>query len=223
MIQGICDGCQQAHTALVGGETAEMPGLYQSDDYDLAGFCVGIVEEEAIIRGQDVKEGDVLLGIHSSGPHSNGYSLIRHILKTQSHSLDSPFEHSTLGETLLQPTKIYVQSITTLLKKVPVHALAHITGGGIVDNLPRVLPPQCTAVIDTRAWQWPTIFQWLQKQGNIETQEMYRTFNCGIGMLICVDPSHVGEALKSLQQTGETATVIGHITARHRDEAVIFA
>jgi phosphoribosylformylglycinamidine cyclo-ligase len=221
VIQGICDGCQQADTALVGGETAEMPGIYQAKDYDLAGFCVGIVEKNEIITGKNVQPGDILLGIHSSGPHSNGYSLIRHILNKQSQPLDTPFANSTLGEHLIQPTKIYVKSILGLLQKISIHAMAHITGGGILENLPRVLPESCQAIINTQAWKWPEIFHWLQQQGNINTQEMYRTFNCGIGMILCLHPNDVDTAIANLEANKEKVTIIGHIDQRTHDQALI--
>lgn len=221
VIQGICDGCQQAETALIGGETAEMPGLYQVNDYDLAGFCVGIVEKDKIIQGNDVQTGDVLLGIYSSGPHSNGYSLIRHIITTQNHSLNSRFANSTLGEHLLSPTKIYVKSILKLLESVSVHALAHITGGGILENLPRVLPDDHQAIIDTSAWQLPEIFQWIQSQGNIAKQEMYRTFNCGIGMIACINKNDADKAIDCLQNAGEKVSIIGHIAKRETNQALV--
>jgi phosphoribosylformylglycinamidine cyclo-ligase len=213
IIQGICQGCEQAGAALVGGETAEMPGMYQGEEYDLAGFCVGVVEKSAIIDGSQVRAGDVLLGLASSGPHSNGYSLIRKILAITGDSLSAEFAESTLGQTLLMPTRIYVKSLLTLLKTIPVHAMAHITGGGFIENIPRVLPPYTQAVICKGAWPIPAIFDWLQIQGQITEQEMFRTFNCGVGMVVCVAPEDAEKALAILYQAGETAWQIGVVAA----------
>jgi len=186
VIKGIVEGCKQAGAALVGGETAEMPGMYQPNDYDLAGFCVGVVDKNKLIDASRVKVGDVLLGVASSGPHANGYSLIRKILNNA--NVDSTFKIAgqSIQSALLAPTKIYVKSILELINTVDVHALAHITGGGFTENLPRVLPEYCEAQIDCAAWQRPGIFNWLQSQANIEDSEMLRTFNCGIGMVLCV-------------------------------------
>lgn len=211
VIRGIGQGCEQAGVALVGGETAEMPGMYQTEDYDLAGFCVGIVEKAKIIDGKHVANGDILIGLASSGPHANGYSLIRKILSVTKADLASSFDNSTLGETLLAPTRIYVKSLLCLLQEIDVHAIAHITGGGLLENLPRVLPAQTQAIIATNTWQRPPVFDWLQQQGNIPTQEMYRTFNCGIGMVICVPPTAAANTVKILQGLGETCWVIGEI------------
>jgi phosphoribosylformylglycinamidine cyclo-ligase len=211
VIKGIGKGCELAGAALVGGETAEMPGMYQPGDYDLAGFCVGIVEKSLMIDGHNVKAGDQLIGLGSSGPHSNGYSLIRKIIETCNADIQQSFASSTLGETLLQPTRIYVKSLLALMQKVDVHALAHITGGGIVENLPRVLPNGCKALIRQNAWQRPEIFHWLQKQGGVPDNEMWRTFNCGIGMIVCVSGEQTQTALDFLQQQGEQAFLIGEI------------
>jgi len=211
VVKGIGQGCQMAGAALIGGETAEMPGMYASDDYDLAGFCVGIVEKDAIIDGSKVTHGDVLIGIASSGPHSNGYSLIRKIIETSGSRLDDPFADSTLGETLLTPTRIYIKPLLALLEHVDVHALAHITGGGLTENLPRVMPAGSRAVIDSTQWQRPAIFDWLQQQGNVADAEMYLTFNCGIGMVVCVAADNVVQTLDILHQQGETAWPIGTI------------
>jgi len=211
VVKGIAEGCLQAGAALSGGETAEMPGMYSSGDYDLAGFCVGIVEKENIIDGSLVGASDVLIGIASSGPHSNGYSLIRKVLDTTKANLDDNFAESTLGETLLAPTKIYIKSMLELLKHVPVHAISHITGGGLLENLPRVMPDGCRATIDASSWQQPAIFDWLQEKGNIESNEMYRTFNCGIGLVLCIAPDDVTQTLEILKQQGETAWKIGSI------------
>jgi phosphoribosylformylglycinamidine cyclo-ligase len=217
VIKGIGEGCQQAGAALVGGETAEMPGMYEGDDYDLAGFCVGVVEKDKIIDGSKVCAGDALIGLQSSGAHSNGYSLIRKIIEVSKADLSAPFHDKshgkTLGETLLAPTRIYVKSLLALFEQVDVHALAHITGGGLLENLPRVMPAGTQAVIDSQSWQRSPVFDWLQQQGNIESKEMYRTFNCGVGMVVCVSQPDVDQAVSILSSQGETATVIGSIQA----------
>jgi phosphoribosylformylglycinamidine cyclo-ligase len=190
-----------------------MPGMYEGEDYDLAGFCVGVVEKSRIIDGSGVTSGDVLLGIASSGPHSNGYSLIRKVIEVNSADLHQTFGDSTLGQTLMAPTTIYVKALLDLFNKVQVKALSHITGGGLLENLPRVLPQNCNALVDTTSWQWPEIFQWLQRSGNIETTEMYRTFNCGVGMVLCVAPQDVEQSLSMLSAAGHTAWQIGTISA----------
>ncbi len=213
VVQGIARGCELAGAALVGGETAEMPGMYSGADYDLAGFCVGLVEKERLIDGSRVQPGDILIGLASSGPHSNGYSLIRRILDLDGAALDGPFGDSTLGEVLLEPTRIYVKPLLALLPQVEVHALAHITGGGLPENLPRVLPAGRRAVIDTESWRRPAIFDWLQHRGGVADAEMWRTFNCGVGMVICVAAAARDRALDLLGQAGETAFVMGHIEA----------
>ena len=211
VIAGIADGCIQAGAALIGGETAEMPGMYSAEDYDLAGFCVGVVEKDRVITGNKVKPGDTLLALGSTGAHSNGYSLIRKVIETANARLDQKLENTTLGDALMAPTRIYVKSILDLLAKCPVHAIAHITGGGLPGNIPRVLPHNCKAVIDPGSWQWPAVFKWLQESGNIETREMYRTFNCGIGMVLAVPPENVKQAIEILHQGGETVWVLGQI------------
>jgi phosphoribosylformylglycinamidine cyclo-ligase len=213
VIKGIGEGCRQAGAALVGGETAEMPGMYAGGDYDLAGFCVGVVERSRILDGSAVREGDALIGLASSGPHSNGYSLIRKIIEVSGADLAAAFDGQTLGEALLTPTRIYVKSLLTLLEQVNVHALAHITGGGLLENLPRVMPEGTRAVINRNSWQRPAVFDWLQEQGQVAEQEMYRTFNCGIGMVACVAAADVEYTLAVLADQGETASVIGHIQA----------
>lgn len=212
VIEGIGIGCEQAGAALVGGETAEMPGMYADGEYDLAGFCVGIVEKSKIIDGSKVKAGDKLIGIASSGPHSNGYSLIRKILEKSGASLPDPFENSTLGEALLKPTKIYVKSLLSLLEQVPIHALAHITGGGITENLPRVLPEGISAQIDLSSWYFPSIFKWLQQQGKVSQADMLTTFNCGLGMIVVLPAEHEETALALLEDLGETTFPIGQLT-----------
>ena len=211
VIEGIGKGCELAGAALVGGETAEMPGMYADGEYDLAGFCVGIVEKSKVLDGSKVKAGDKLIGIASSGPHSNGYSLIRKIIVHSNSTLNDSFNGKTLGEALLEPTRIYVKALLSLLDKVPVHALAHITGGGLTENLPRVLPTGINAHIDLCSWVFPDIFLWLQEQGNVSLADMLTTFNCGIGMIVCVAAEDEKAALETLQTLGETAFVIGEL------------
>ena len=220
VIGGIARGCELAGAALVGGETAEMPGMYGSGDYDLAGFSVGIVEKDAIIDGSRVAVGDTLIGLTSSGPHSNGYSLIRKIIEVSGSSLDQPCEGKTLAEWLLAPTRIYVKPLLSLFRQIKVHALAHITGGGLSENLPRVLPENTCAVINTGSWQQSAVFNWLQRNGNVKTEEMYRTFNCGIGMVVCVAEAEASAALAHLNSQGEDARIIGHV-ARGEGAAVV--
>lgn len=211
VVEGIGRGCELAGCALVGGETAEMPGMYQGEDYDLAGFCVGVVEKSAIIDGSAVSAGDVLIGLASSGAHSNGYSLIRKVLEVSGADLQQTMGEGTLGEALLAPTTIYVKALLQLFKAIDVRALSHITGGGLLENLPRVLPADCNASIDTGSWEWPEIFRWLQQAGNVKTREMYRTFNCGVGMVLCVSPTDAAAAIDSLQASGHRAWQIGTI------------
>ena len=211
VIKGISDGCIQSGCALSGGETAEMPGMYDGEDYDLAGFCVGIVEKDKIIDGTQVQAEDVLLGLASSGPHSNGYSLIRKIIERENSDLNAAFGESTLGETLLAPTRIYVKSILALAEKVNIHAISHITGGGLLENLPRVLPENCRAKISKDSWEMPAVFNWLQEKGNVVEEEMYRTFNCGIGLVICVAADEAEQAIAQLQNSGESVVQLGSI------------
>ena len=220
VIKGIAKGCELSGAALVGGETAEMPGMYSDGDYDLAGFSVGIVEKSAILDGSTVKPGDTLIGLASSGPHSNGYSLIRKIIEVSGSSLDDDLEGRPLAEWLLAPTHIYVKPLLSLFKQVPVHALAHITGGGLSENLPRVLPENTCAVIDTGSWQPSAVFDWLQRNGNVETQEMYRTFNCGIGMVVCVAAEDAATTVAHLNEQGEDARIIGHVGPGEGDPVV---
>lgn len=216
IIQSIARGCQLANIALVGGETAEMPGLYQADDYDLAGFSVGIVDKANIIDGHQVKPGDRLLGLASSGPHSNGYSLIRHVLNQHQVAFDTLIEDKPLGEILLTPTRIYVSAILDLIANVEVHALAHITGGGLLENIPRVLPQHCQAILEWGSWLVPAIFTWLQSLGQIPQQTMLQTFNCGVGMVICVAKEQVTQVKALLSAQGETVFEIGHISAQEQ-------
>ena len=223
VVKGIADGCVQAGCALVGGETAEMPGMYHEGDYDLAGFCVGVVERSEIIDGSQVRHGDALIALGSSGPHSNGYSLVRKVIEVADvNPATALLEGKPLSEHLLAPTKIYVKSILALVKQVNVHAIAHLTGGGFWENIPRVLPKNAKAVICEKSWQWPVIFKWLQEKGNIDTYEMYRTFNCGVGMVIALPQDQIDTALAILKQAGENAWLIGHIEdAKENDEKVV--
>jgi phosphoribosylformylglycinamidine cyclo-ligase len=221
VIKGIAYGCELAGCALIGGETAEMPGLYQGEDYDLAGFSVGIVEKSKILDGQKVHVGDAIIALASSGPHSNGYSLIRKILARNQADLNMPFADSTLGATLLTPTRIYIKSILALLKKYEVHALAHITGGGLVENIPRVLPENCQAELQQASWQWPEIFAWLQHEGQVTSHDMYLTFNCGVGMIAIVPPELADACIANLQEYGETAWQIGQIVERNTSQPAV--
>lgn len=213
VIKGIARGCEQAGAALVGGETAEMPGMYHMDEYDIAGFAVGIVEKDAIIDGSKTQAGDKVIGIRSSGPHSNGYSLIRKIIDVNNVELLDKFGNKSLGEVLVEPTRIYVKPILSLLKEVDVHALCHITGGGLVENLPRVLPKNCRAVIQKNTWNMPKIFNWIQDNGNVTDEEMMRTFNCGIGMTVIVSADDADKTIAHLESCGEKASIIGSIEA----------
>ena len=219
VVKGIAEGCVQSGCALVGGETAEMPGMYHAGDYDLAGFCVGVVEKSEIIDGSQVKVGDALIALGSSGPHSNGYSLIRKVMDVAGvNPSTEQLDGHSLSEQVLAPTKIYVKSVLALIKQTEVHAIAHLTGGGFWENIPRVLPKKTKAVIDESSWEWQPVFKWLQEKGNIETYEMYRTFNCGVGMVIALPQSQVETALAILKQSGENAWLIGHIESAIDDE-----
>ncbi len=211
VVGGIAEGCRQAGAALIGGETAELPGLYQGEDYDLAGFCVGIVEKQAIIDGSDVEGGDAIVALASSGPHSNGYSLIRKILERSGAGLGDAFGDSTLGEALLAPTRIYVKPLLALNKAIGIHAMAHITGGGLLENLPRVLPSGLRARIDTDSWSLPEVFGWLEREGRLERNELFRTFNCGIGMAVIVAAEAADSAVDLLNSHGEQAWIAGRI------------
>jgi len=211
VIRGIVEGCAQAGAALVGGETAEMPGIYNGEDYDLAGFCVGVVEKDKIIDGTAVRAGDTIIGLDSSGPHSNGYSLIRKLVAVSGAGSDTQLDGKPLLDRLLAPTRIYVKPLLALAKQVEVHALAHITGGGLTDNIPRVLPEGMEAVLERRRWRHDPVFDWMQQVGQIEAAEMYRTFNCGIGMVVVLPREHASQALTLLQAHGESAQVIGEI------------
>jgi phosphoribosylformylglycinamidine cyclo-ligase len=211
VIRGIAEGCSQAGAALVGGETAEMPGIYSGEDYDLAGFCVGVVEKSAIIDGTRIKPGDAVVGLASSGPHSNGYSLIRKLIGVANANRDTLLDEVPLFDRLLTPTRIYVKSLLELIRAVPVQGLAHITGGGITDNIPRVLSEGLEVVLERKRWQRDPVFDWLQRTARIDSAEMYRTFNCGIGMVAIVPEEHAQAAVDLLNSRGETATVIGEV------------
>jgi phosphoribosylformylglycinamidine cyclo-ligase len=211
VIAGIVEGCVQAGCALVGGETAEMPGMYHGADYDLAGFCVGIVEKDRIIDGAKTAAGDVVLGLPSSGPHANGFSLIRKILEVSGADPAALVEGTPLIDRLMAPTRIYVKPLLRLLEQIPVHGLAHITGGGLVDNIPRVLPEGLEAVLERDTWTRDPVFDWLQRAGRVEDAEMYRVFNCGIGMTVHVRAADAQRAIEILREGGQSASVIGEI------------
>ena len=225
VIKGIGDGCKLSNCALIGGETAEMPGMYHNDDYDLAGFCVGVVEESEVITGQNVQEGDVLLALSSSGVHSNGYSLVRKVIEVAQKDIKTEkLGDDTLADLLMKPTKIYVKSVNALQKSLGnpnIHAMAHITGGGLTENLPRVLPEQLSAQIDLSTWAFPAVFDWLQTHGNIAQSEMLRTFNCGVGFVIVVPQDKAKQATQVLSEQGETVWQIGQIIPRD-DKAVVY-
>lgn len=223
VVTGIGEGCLQAGCALVGGETAEMPGMYHGEDYDLAGFCTGVVEKSEIIDGSKVKAGDILIGVASSGVHSNGYSLVRKIIDVSQADLAGTLDGKVLADVLMTPTRIYVKSLLALIKSMPVHAMAHITGGGLPGNLPRVLPAGADARVDENSWTWPPVFQWLQEKGGVERFEMYRTFNCGVGMVVVVAAENADAAIAQLNAAGEQAWRMGEIiNSTHNEPTVIF-
>lgn len=222
VVEGIAEGCRQSGAALIGGETAEMPGMYSEGDYDLAGFCVGVAEKENIVDGSKVKAGDAIIALASSGPHSNGYSLVRKVIEVSNASLDQVCGETTLGEALLAPTRIYASSILEVLKTIPLHALAHITGGGLLENIPRVLPENTQAILDEKNCQLPPVFEWLQNNGNIEMNEMYRTFNCGIGMAVIVAEEDADNTIKAFNAAGEKAWRLGEIAQSSGEADVIF-
>lgn len=219
VVEGIGAGCELSGCALVGGETAEMPGMYEGDDYDLAGFCVGVAERSEIIDGSRVQPGDVLLALGSSGPHSNGYSLIRKIIEVSNADLSQPMDDTTLADALMAPTRIYVKNLLQLIREVDVRALCHITGGGLPENIPRVLPAGTVAAIDTRSWELPPVFQWLQDAGGVAAEEMYRTFNCGIGMIVCVPADQKDLAIDTLNAMGEKVWQVGVMEAADASDA----
>lgn len=219
VIKGIAEGCEQSGCALVGGETAEMPGMYPAGEYDLAGFAVGCADKSKLIDGTTIAAGDVVLGLASSGAHSNGYSLIRKLIEKSDIDFESDFHGRKFKDVVMEPTRIYVKSLLKLIEALPVKGMAHITGGGITENIPRVLPAGLTAEIKASGWQLPPLFQWLQAQGNIVPSELYKTFNCGIGMAVIVAKEHVAQAKQLLEASGETVFEIGHIRAQNAGEA----
>jgi phosphoribosylformylglycinamidine cyclo-ligase len=219
VIKGIAKGCEDSGCALIGGETAEMPGMYPVGEYDLAGFAVGVVEKSKIITGDTIVPGDVVLGLASNGAHSNGYSLVRKIIERSAPELDAPFDgERSLADCIMAPTRLYVKPLLALMQAINVKGMAHITGGGITENVPRVLPANVVADIDATSWQMPKLFRWLQEGGNVEAQEMYRTFNCGIGMVVVVAAADADAAVSQLQAAGETVSKIGVIRARNGEE-----
>ena len=220
VIKGIAAGCELAGCALIGGETAEMPGMYPVGEYDLAGFAVGVVEKANIITGADIRPGDTVLGLASNGAHSNGYSLVRKIIERYQSDLNAKFDgERTLADCIMAPTRIYVKPLLALMQTLRIKGMAHITGGGLLENVPRVLPANVTAVIDGQAWRTPKLFEWIREQGNVAQQEMYRTFNCGIGMVVIVDQNDAADAINQLVAAGETVWPIGTIEARTGDES----
>ena len=219
VIKGIAEGCEQSGCALIGGETAEMPGMYPEGEYDLAGFAVGVVEKSKVINGRSIRPGDVVLGLASNGAHSNGYSLIRKIIERSNPDLDAEFDGGkTLRQAIIAPTRLYVKPILAALEKFEIKGMAHITGGGLTENIPRVLPENCVAQIDAQSWPLPKLFQWLQQAGNVEQQEMYRTFNCGIGMAVIVSAEQADAAQAFLTEQGETVYRLGTIRERAGSE-----
>ena len=214
VISGIGEGCIRSGCSLIGGETAEMPGMYKGEEYDLAGFCVGIVEKDNIIDGSKVAVGDQIIALGSSGPHSNGYSLIRKVLEKTTPS-------SEQLEALLEPTRIYVKSILSLNKSHPIHAISHITGGGLLENIPRVLPKNLAAKLDSNSWETPEIFNWIQDQGKIDTTEMYRVLNCGVGMIVIVPKESLDDSIRLLNSNGEDSWLIGEIVSSDVNQVLI--
>jgi len=223
VIRGIAEGCKQAGCALIGGETAEMPSMYPDGEYDLAGFAVGVAEKSKLIDGSTIQPGDVVLGLASSGCHSNGYSLVRKLVEVSGADLKADFHGRPFGEVLMAPTRIYVKPLLSLLEKLPVKGMAHITGGGLTGNIPRVLPDSCAVELQRGAWNWGPLFDWLQATANIDNAEMYRTFNCGIGMAVIIAAEHADAALSHLQSAGETVYPLGKVIARENqgDQVII--
>ncbi len=219
VIKGVALGCELAGCALIGGETAEMPSMYPDGEYDLAGFAVGAVEKSKIIDGSTIAPGDVILGLASSGAHSNGYSLVRKIIERANPDMDADFHGRSLRDVLMAPTRIYVKSLLKLIESLPVKGMAHITGGGLVENVPRVLPDSVTAVLEQKSWQLPPLFQWLQKEGNVADAEMHRVFNCGIGMVVVVAADQATAAIEVLSDAGESVYRIGRIQSRLSGQA----
>ena len=214
VIKGIAAGCEQAGCALIGGETAEMPGMYPAGEYDLAGFAVGVAEKDKLINGSTIAAGDAVLGLASSGAHSNGYSLIRKIIERSGIDLNADFHGRPLRDVVLAPTRIYVKPLLALMEQLPVKGMAHITGGGLLENIPRVLPENLTAVLNKNSWDMPPLFSWMQQEGNVAEKEMHRTFNCGIGMAVIVAAADAERAMQLLRDAGETVWRIGSVEAR---------
>ena len=214
MIEGIGEGCRQSGCSLIGGETAEMPGMYNGEEYDLAGFCVGIVDKNQVIDGSKVNEGDHIVALGSSGPHSNGYSLIRKVLEKSTPSAEQL-------NSLIEPTRIYVKSVLSLANTLPVHAISHITGGGLIENIPRVLPDHLSAKLNSNSWSQPEIFEWLQKEGNIDSHEMYRVLNCGVGMVVIISKESSSQAIEHLSACGENAWLIGEVVHSKGEQVII--
>ena len=214
VIEGIGEGCRQSGCSLIGGETAEMPGMYNGEEYDLAGFCVGIVDKNQVIDGSKVNEGDHIVALGSSGPHSNGYSLIRKVLEKSTPSAEQL-------NSLIEPTRIYVKSILSLANTLPVHAISHITGGGLLENIPRVLPDHLAANLNSNSWSQPEIFKWLQKEGNIDSHEMYRVLNCGVGMVVIISKESSSQAIEHLSACGENAWLIGEVVHSKGEQVII--
>ena len=214
VIEGIGEGCRQSGCSLIGGETAEMPGMYNGEEYDLAGFCVGVVDKNQVIDGSKVNEGDHIVALGSSGPHSNGYSLIRKVLEKSTPSAEQL-------NSLIEPTRIYVKSILSLANTLPVHAISHITGGGLLENIPRVLPDHLSAKLNSNSWSQPEIFKWLQKEGNIDTHEMYRVLNCGVGMVVIISKDSSRQAIEHLSACGENAWLIGEVVHSKGEQVII--
>jgi phosphoribosylformylglycinamidine cyclo-ligase len=220
VVEGIAEGCRQSGAALIGGETAEMPGMYDAGEYDLAGFCVGVVERSKLIDGSKINDGDVIIGLPSSGIHSNGFSLVNKIIETTNTSLDEMIDGKNLGELLIQPTTIYTNIVLALIEKFDVHGLCHITGGGLTENVPRVIPDGVLAEIDTNSWKRSVVFDWLQKQGQVDNEEMLRVFNCGMGMLVVLPKKQAKEAIKLSQESSHQAVIIGKIRKSSSDQKI---
>ncbi len=221
VVAGIAKGCLLADCSLIGGETAEMPGMYNDAEYDLAGFAVGVVEKNDMITGKNISSGDQLIGINSSGVHSNGYSMINHILEKTDMNLSSKFGDSTLGHILLTPTRIYVEALKNLKQKMRVKGIAHITGGGLIENLPRIIPPHLSAKINISSWEMPEIFRWISEEGNIEESSMMRIFNCGVGMVVVVSKKNACDAVQALKISGDNAFLLGEVVAKSSEENLI--
>jgi phosphoribosylformylglycinamidine cyclo-ligase len=221
VVEGIVEGCVQAGCALVGGETAEMPGMYHGEDYDLAGFCVGIVEKDSILDGSTTAAGDIVLGLPSSGPHSNGFSMIRKILEVAGGDIEAEIDGVALVDRLMAPTRIYVKPLLTLIGALPVHGLSHITGGGLVDNIPRVIPDGLEVILERKSWRREVVFEWLQAEGRVADHEMYRVFNCGIGMTVHVAAHDADKAIAILRDAGQEALVIGEVKSGTRGVVIV--